>query len=496
MIGRYQKAEKFIFDLLHELCPAAQIHPFYNSSSDSFDYRLEFGDHQPPLMLRFNGDWLDDLEEGLKRNRTSLQDEVLKNAIRFTAYINLGKAGRMPRGFLISEILVKERGNWRSNLDVTTVTTDFDDRFTRELVEGLEKLHRFLERHLTENQDLGEALGALRASRDRITGLLQYHRDEKRLNSSGVSTETLSCLKAAVVVQIIEKECRRVKQPLAQIRAAIDQEIYRLVEQLRNSHFLHVPLPEWFSEYRDLMLADSQSGQAGEFKRVEPIEAIHVFLSHKHDDVVLADAIKQCLEKFGIAAFVAHRDIDPSAIWRKIILEHLQSKCNVFAPILTNQFHNSLWTDQETGIAVQAGLPIFPIKVDKDPYGFIDDRQAVPLKSGESLKMCLGLLVGLGTQHPSFGRAGRLCFAKGLESARSYDEAGLIAESLSRLEPFSVEEATAILHAVTRNRQAHQSTSAAKHLIPFCERHREDVGIGLITQCFDLLAGQQTGVPV
>jgi len=201
----------------------------------------------------------------------------------------------------------------------------------------------------------------------------------------------------------------------------------------------------------------------------------------------MADAIKQCFEKFGVSVFVAHRDIDPSAIWRQTILEHLQGKCNVFAPMLTDGFHNSLWTDQETGIAVQAGLPVIPIRVHRDPYGFIDDRQAVSLRPGEYLKMCLGLLVGLGTQHPVFGRAVRLCLVRGLESSQTYDEAGLIVEALNRLEPFSPEEATAVLRAVTGNRQAHESQSAAKHLKAFLDRHRSELAAELVNQCDELV---------
>ena len=146
-----------------------------------------------------------------------------------------------------------------------------------------------------------------------------------------------------------------------------------------------------------------------------------------------------------------------------------------------------MWTDQETGIAVQNGLPILPVKVHRDPYGFIDDRQAVPLKVGEYLKMCVGLLVGLGTQHPLFGRAVRLSFAKGLQASQTYDEAGLIAESLSRLEPFSAEEATAILQAAVGNRQVHESGSASRHLTAFLNRHEKDLDGELSSRCSELL---------
>ncbi len=486
MLGHYPQAEKFVSDLLRELCSAAQITPFYDSSADSFNYRLDFGDQQASQVVKFARDWLDDLEEALKRNDGSVHDEVLKNAVRFTAYVGLGKAGRMPRGFPISEILIKERGDWNPDLKVST---EFDDWFTRQLVEGLEKLSRFLEQHLAENQDLRGGLEPLRSAHDRIVGLFGYYKGKKHLNDGRVSAVTLTFFKAAIVAQIIEQEIRRVEQPLAQIRAAIDLEIYGLVEKLRNTFFLHVSLPSWLAEYRELAMAPQQGSQPVNARKDLEIDGIHIFLGHKHDDVSIADAIKQCLERFGIEAFVAHRDITPSAIWRQTILEHLQGKCNVFAPILTDEFRNSLWTDQETGIAVQKGLPIVPIKVHRDPYGFIDDRQAVLLKTGEYLKMCLGLLVGLGTQHPMLGRAARLCLAKGLGSCESYDEAGLVAETLERLEPFSAEEATAVLREIASKRQVYEARSASSYLDSFLNRHEGDVDPDLLRQCIELLQG-------
>lgn len=490
MLGRYPQAEKFVTDLLRELCPSAEIEASYNSSEDRFIYWLRFEDRQSRHTILFGRDLLDDFNNALAKGDTSTYGEVLKSAIHFTAYISLGKAGRMQRDFQISDVFVKERGDWNPDLKVTT---NFDDRLTRQLVEGLEKLRRFLERHLAKNQDLGEGLEPLRSANTRIVGLLGHYKENKHLNAQGVSTDTLSFFKAAVVAQIIEQEIRRVKQQLAQVRAAIDLEIYGLVEKLRNTFFLHVPLPNWFAEYRELAMATQQGGQPINAGGDREIDGIHIFLSHKHDDVAIADAIKQCLQGFSVEAFVAHRDITPSAIWRRTILEHLQGKCNVFAPILTNAFRDSLWTDQETGIAVQSGLPVIPIKLERDPYGFIDDRQAVSLKPGEYLKMCLGLLVGLGTQHSLFGRVVRLCLAKGLGSAQSYAEAGMIAETLARLEPFSAEEATAVLRAVIANRQVYESFAAEKHVRAFLDKYRGSVDKSLVDQCLSLLPKQETG---
>ncbi len=39
-------------------------------------------------------------------------------------------------------------------------------------------------------------------------------------------------------------------------------------------------------------------------------------------------------------------------------------------------FKESNWTDQEVGFAMGRGLPVFSIRFDQDPYGFIGRFQA------------------------------------------------------------------------------------------------------------------------
>ena len=133
-----------------------------------------------------------------------------------------------------------------------------------------------------------------------------------------------------------------------------------------------------------------------------------MFLSHKQEDVKIAEEFKDCLELFGAQAFIAHRDIAPSAEGRRTMRRHLEELCNVFVPILTRRFRESDWTDQETGIAIARSLIIAPVRVDIDPYGFIDDRQAIRLSHSSpdsAYSTCLGLLKGIAKEYPRFREA-------------------------------------------------------------------------------------------
>ncbi len=260
------KAINFVSEVLLSLCPSAHIESFHMPSTNSFDYRLEFGLAQIARTIRFGRALLDDLDEVLEKNGTSLHDDLLKTKVLFIAYINLGKVGLMPRDFLISKKIALSRGDWKFDLNVTT---DFDAKFTRELIEGLNKIKSFLERHLAENQDLGEALEGLTRNRDRIAELLEHYENKKSLNDRSVSTETLMYFKAAALIQIIEKEVRKVKQPIKLIRNAIDSKIYMLAEKLQNEYFINVPMPDWFSEFHEIFLISLQSAKITKESTIE-----------------------------------------------------------------------------------------------------------------------------------------------------------------------------------------------------------------------------------
>ena len=45
--------------------------------------------------------------------------------------------------------------------------------------------------------------------------------------------------------------------------------------------------------------------------------------------------------------------------------------------ILTPGFNESKWTDQEIGVAIGRKVPIVPIRIGLDPYGFIGKYQAL-----------------------------------------------------------------------------------------------------------------------
>lgn len=105
-------------------------------------------------------------------------------------------------------------------------------------------------------------------------------------------------------------------------------------------------------------------------------DTYRVFLSHKVEKKQETANLKTALSKFGISCFVAHQDIAPTKEWQKQIEIALHSM-NAFVALLSPDFHNSNWTDQEVGFAYAKRVPIISVKLGRDPYGFIGKEQAL-----------------------------------------------------------------------------------------------------------------------
>lgn len=103
---------------------------------------------------------------------------------------------------------------------------------------------------------------------------------------------------------------------------------------------------------------------------------LDTFLSHAHDDRVIARKLADELKNYAFDAFVAHDDIKLGDEWESTILERIK-KCDLFIALLSNNFRQAQYTDHEVGIAYSLGKTILPLSVDDTmPYGFMTKIQA------------------------------------------------------------------------------------------------------------------------
>ena len=103
--------------------------------------------------------------------------------------------------------------------------------------------------------------------------------------------------------------------------------------------------------------------------------ALRVFLTHLSGHRAFAALLQEALLDFGISCFVAHNDIEPTLEWQSEI-ESALATSDALVALLHKDFHLSRWTDQEIGFAMGRGVPVYSVRFEEDPYGFIHRFQA------------------------------------------------------------------------------------------------------------------------
>jgi len=105
--------------------------------------------------------------------------------------------------------------------------------------------------------------------------------------------------------------------------------------------------------------------------------AVRVFISHRMSVDEGASGLKESLARCcGVAAFLDHEDIEPTQEWHREIEQALFSMDALIA-LLTEDFHESNWTDQEVGVAIGRRVPLIPVRLGRDPYGSMGKSQAL-----------------------------------------------------------------------------------------------------------------------
>lgn len=143
----------------------------------------------------------------------------------------------------------------------------------------------------------------------------------------------------------------------AMIEDAADKDLVELAQHLeinpQPSHTSPAPTPDFWEE-----------------------NYYKLFLSHVSSYKKETAELQEVLNYYGITAFVAHEDIEPTKEWQSEI-EVALGTMDGLAALLTPEFHESKWTDQEIGFAIGKGVPILPIRLKLDPYGFIGKYQGM-----------------------------------------------------------------------------------------------------------------------
>jgi len=188
-------------------------------------------------------------------------------------------------------------------------------------------------------------------------------------------------------------------------------------------------------------------------RRIWGDEGYRVFLSHKAEVKAQAAALKDKLRLFGMSCFVAHQDIEPTKEWQGEIENALMSM-DAFVALLTENYHDSNWTDQEVGFAICRDVPIIAVKLGLDPYGFIGKFQAL---SGhwdetttswdwdEAAMRIARLLIKQPRMLDAYIAALPKCF--------SFEDGNTLSQILPKIKKLTNEQAKAMMSAYNQNLQ-------------------------------------------
>lgn len=106
---------------------------------------------------------------------------------------------------------------------------------------------------------------------------------------------------------------------------------------------------------------------------------LKMFVSHLSSNKERMSAMKADLAQWGISAFVAHEDIEPSREWMEEVEAGLETM-EVLAAIVEPGFKESNWCQQEVGYALGRKVDIIPLRAGLDPFGFFGKFQGIQIK--------------------------------------------------------------------------------------------------------------------
>ena len=197
-----------------------------------------------------------------------------------------------------------------------------------------------------------------------------------------------------------------------------------------------------------------------------------VFVSHSNKDNTMANEIESSINKLYLELFLAHRDIEGGEEWREVIRGKIRD-CNVFVALVTPDFHESEYTEQEVGAAWLLKKPILSIRVDgTDPKGFITGKQWITYNkqyphttAGELVKFAL-------TEMDGHDRMVDVV-VEILNNARSFNESNYLADILSSQTVLTPKQITGIKHALETNDQVYGARYTKKQLSSILGKHSE-----------------------
>lgn len=176
-----------------------------------------------------------------------------------------------------------------------------------------------------------------------------------------------------------------------------------------------------------------------------------LFLSHLSEHKEVTSRLAASLSSYGISAFVAHEDIEPTKEWEEEIRRALAT-CDALACLLTEGFNSSKWTDQEVGFVMGRGALVIPVRLGLDPYGFMGRFQGYQGAGKDPLELARGIVEIL-ARHPLTATKMADGLIQAFEQSGSFTMAKGRANALRLVRSWTPEQAGRVRRATEENDQ-------------------------------------------
>lgn len=214
----------------------------------------------------------------------------------------------------------------------------------------------------------------------------------------------------------------------------------------------------------------------------DKIGEVRIFISYSSLNKEIAGDIKRWLSEFGFKAFLAHDDIRPSLEWQKVIIDNLKV-CHVFILIITPEFNESKWTDQESGMAFITSKLIIPVSVNKspNPHGFLSVYQALKFNPKELEKGCIKIVRAI-KDDQRYAPIVLDLLITSLKKSRSYASSEWKTSLISEFDSFTKEQFDLILETAISNNQIHFAYGSRLDLQDLIKKYPKLVDPALLKQ--------------
>lgn len=185
------------------------------------------------------------------------------------------------------------------------------------------------------------------------------------------------------------------------------------------------------------------------------MDRIYAFISYSSKQKIIGGKFKSCLENFcGYETFIAHDDILGSSIWEEEVIKAIKN-ADFFIPLVSKEFKESPFTDQETGIAVCLKKKIIPVKLDEiNPYGFIEKYQALQYKNNiNKLALTIAQIGLIYEPQSSYHQKALNSIVQAFCKSISFEIANATIQILCKCNDLSPHQLTQIVKAIKTNYQ-------------------------------------------